>query len=181
VLAWRRATTTLEHVQAVRVAMDQLARDLTNTVNFDSSGVWLPAALFGTDTLRVYSVQPSWHDGQQAHVVYVTYELGAGTDASTLTRSVQSTQEAAADLPATSRALLTGVASWRLRYGYANEATIRTPGDAIIWRDEWDHETPTLPHLIEVTVEWAEPVAGHTAIRRVVWVPQGRLGTMTGD
>ena len=57
VLAWRRATSTLERLQEIRVVYDRLGSDLTNAIVFDPSGVWQPEMAFGTEAIPVESLQ----------------------------------------------------------------------------------------------------------------------------
>ncbi len=180
VTAWRRATSTLERLQIMRVACDQLAQDLANAIVFDATGTWHPKAAFGAEDMQLYTLQrASRAPAGVGRVAFVRYDIVSDADAGTaLTRSVESAQEAAADAPARPQTVLTGVASWRLRYGYVNEAQVRPPGEAILWRDEWNNDASAIPRLVEVTIELTDAVAGGSSIRRVVLIPQGRLGTM---
>lgn len=178
VLAWRRATSTLERLQEIRVAYDRLGSDLTNAIVFDPSGVWQPEMAFGTDVLRFYTVQRRWREGRQGGTVdVVRYALDADRDGQALSRSVQSVQAAAADEPIQADRLLGGVASWRVRYGYAADTVGEGATAPVVWREEWDHAAAALPKLIEITIELADRTAGISSIRRVVMLPQGRLGT----
>ena len=170
-LAWRRAMEETEASQRLRVAMEQLERDLANATLFDGTGSWTPAPVFGSQELHWYTRRPGLRDGDPASVRYVAYALGAD---GALTRTSMTPQEAhAAAAQVEPSVLVRGVASLEVRYAVM-EPSAGGGAATLSWLDDWE-STEQLPGLVEVRLTMTESAAGPSAVRRAMRVPTGSL------
>ena len=173
-VAWRRATTTVEQLQRARIGLERFERDLATAFIYEPAGQWSPKPEFGGDHLRTYLVRGN---GTSGKVWCVTYDLQSDSLHTALARTSQTIAQAAGNIPGAIDTVLTDVSRLQLRYGTMATAGPGTPGQVgglITWTNSWTDVSQS-PRLIEVTLElgssWVIP---HT-VRHVVVVPSGSL------
>ncbi|MBI3312402.1 MAG: hypothetical protein HYZ88_02635 [Candidatus Omnitrophica bacterium] len=168
-LAWRRATTTVEELQRRRVALDRLARDAANAVVIDERADAKPPIVFKADALEFFTLgqTPGLSQGER-RVWFVTYAIEQDGQTGTLRRSARTIQEAQASLSVPSAPLLPNVERLSIRYGY--RSTQGTPH--LVWRDVWDDHVK-LPNLMEITIAMKTATSLPSQLRRTIMIPSG--------
>lgn len=176
VLAWRRSTSTIEHLQRTRVALDRLGQDLANAVVFDPSGTWEPQHAFEGARLQFYTVRPEGMGAQPGGAVwFVTYTRSEDAETAALTRSAQTVQQAKANFQPTPARLVAPMTKFAIRYGYQGS---QEPSSTIVWDPTWDGTPAELPKLVEVTIEFDAGVVSPREVRHVFVIPSGILKTV---
>ncbi len=176
VMAWHRATTTVEQLQQVRVALERWEADLAGGLVFDPGGAWMPQQTFDSTRVQWYVVRPG-QAGSSAtgRVWFVTYELQPDGQGMALTRSSQTVAQAASTIAAVPERLLRDVQSLVIRYGsVASSAESAGQPQTITWTSSWTDLTQT-PRLIEVTLELGSHWAITRQLRQVFVIPSGSL------
>ena len=167
---WRRATDLEAALQHQRVALEQLERDLANSVLYDpreasdgpDAGL-LPKPEFGGASLAWFTVSGSRREPPA--VRFVTYGCGANQGETGLWRTSQSIGAARARAPAAPTLLWPGCQQLTIRYAYQ-----AGQGKPLEWHEEWRDPLAALPRLIEVSVDLTEG-----RVTRVLAVPTGIL------
>ena len=181
VAAWRRATTTVEQLQQVRVALDRWEADLAGGLVFEPGGIWMPQQAFDSTRMQWYVVRPGQAGPSAAgRVWFVTYELQPDGQGLALTRTSLTVAQAASTITTAPERLLRDVQSLTIRYGYVagSEAPPGQP-QTITWTNNWTDLTQT-PRLIEVTLELGSHWAITRQFRQVFVIPSGSLTPAAG-
>ena len=169
-VAWRRTIHETEALQRLRVAVEQLERDLANATLFDGGGQWTPAPVFERERLAWYARRPGLRENDPASLRYVDYHLDASSG--TLMRTTLPVQMAHAALSTEPDALLRGVTSMSVRYALAQPSA--DGSGAVQWVDQWTQEG-RLPGLVEVEWQVEDEAGARRRIRRTIHVPSGTL------
>ncbi len=178
-MVWRRATTTVEQLQRLRVGLERFERDLSTLIVYEPTGQWPVKPEFSHDHLRAYLVRGI---GTSGRVWYATYDV-QGSQPAAWTRTFQTLAQAIANIPGTAETLLPDVAHVDVRYSMMAAGPAAPGGNAsggpVTWTSTWT-DLAQSPRLIEFTVElgpsWKIP---HT-VRRVFAVPTGGLTPAQG-
>ena len=180
VMAWRRATSTVEQLQQTRVALDRLGEDLANAFVFEATETWTPLALFAAGQLQFYTVRQgrTGAEGDRG-VRFVTYALEPEDEALSLVRTSRTAQEAAWDLPTPPQSLLRPIQSLSIRYAALMEVEGGQETSQLEWLTDWQDPTK-LPKLVEVTVELGGSAAVPQRVRQVFVIPHGSLESPAG-
>jgi hypothetical protein len=167
---WRQTTQTVDALQRQEAALDRVAQDLAQALQFDDprEDVPLPASSFGGGQLALLTVEPSGSPG--ATVRRVTYECRDDGNGTALLRTSQRIGEARAGEEPGVQRLLEGCESLGLRYAYAPE----TEGEPLAWEDEWNFPQD-VPGLVAVTLH----LEGGGTPWRVIAVARGALRPRT--
>ena len=169
IVAWRRATVTIDELQQRRMALERLTQDLANGVVVETRPD-SPVA-FGPEALAFYTVQPVRGMSQDnARVWLVTYHLQQTAETKALVRQAQTIRQAQARLEPQTTQLLAHVERLTIRYGSLPEGN----EPQIVWRTSWDDRSQ-FPQLLEMTVELNGPPILPRTIRAVVVAPSGSL------
>ena len=201
-VAWHRATTTLETLQRQRVVVERLTQDLANAVIIDPRPGATPSVVFGADTLQFYTVQPvrgpaqifvleggpsptpstaPLHATAGAHVLFVSYRMVEGAEGSALVRVAQPVREAQQGppvLPEDTRPyqLASGIASLHIRYAYLSTGISPGPIPTVSGSQalEW-HDTWSDATQLPKLVELTIQRRGAAPLRYAFLLPAGVL------
>ena len=170
-VAWRRATTKTEALQAARITWDRMDTDLRSACTFSTTTQpsLMPQNVFGSDSLAFCTRRSTLpDDAVPSRTAFVTYHV---TDHHFVVVT-QTLREARADpgtYPGTSTVLLEAIDGLSVEYG------IWLEGDGsgqIEWTSTWKPEDG-IPRLVRVTLTPPATVGTPPALSHIFVLPVG--------